>query len=173
MSQKSSPMTNTDADTHTHRTWYFTSSCFSFACTLTYLSHIFPFYSLTIPSFFCTCDSSVTMQAGWQRTEAAVSQRQLSADMVLTEWRVRKKKKLSSKASDWNHPSKIAQIKPGRETQTVCEKGAGGSRDERRQASQQSTTPLTSVQLDPCFYRHRLKSKANTSERERFIWRRH
>lgn len=30
----------------------------------------------------------------------------------------KEKKILSSKASDWNHPGKIAQIEPGRETQT-------------------------------------------------------
>lgn len=54
----------------------------------------------------------------------------------------------------------------------VHEKGAGGSRDEHRQASQQSTTRLTSMQLDSCFYQHELKAK-QICWRERFIWRRH
>lgn len=110
-----------------------------------------------IKSFFLHLRTFCHNAAGWQRTDALVSLRQLSASAVLTQWRVTKKP--SSKASNWNHTGKRLKTRQRRLRQIqrawrVCEKGAGGSRDEHRQASQQSAALLTPMQLDSRFYQH-------------------
>lgn len=51
----------------------------------------------------------------------------------------------------------------------LYEKGAGGCRDERRQASQQSTAPLTPMQLYSSFYQYQLKAKQIRSRESRHL----
>lgn len=121
----------------------------------TYLSHNI-LYAFT-KSFFLHLWVFCHNAAHWQRAEALVSQRQLSACIAFKQWRVEKNRlrhPVGTMQANGSNKTRQGRLRQTQKAWKVYEKGAGGSRDERRQVSQRSTVPLTSMQLDFCFYQH-------------------
>lgn len=111
--------------------------------------------------------------ASWQRTGALVSQRQLSAGIVITQCGVKKFFRLpvGTTLADSSHKPRQGRHRQTQKAWRVYEKAAGESRDEHRQASIRSTVPLTSMH-GVLLLSAQLKAK-QISWRERFIWRSH
>lgn len=141
---------------------YLAFFCF-FLClclSLAYGHTPFPQYSLCI---YFLLFAPVNLLSHWSRltknwspgfTEATVSQ----YSFYTMEGRKNRLKHpvgtVQEKGSNKPRQRRLRQIQ---KAWRVYEKGVGGSRDEHRQVSRWSAVPLTSMQLDSCFYQHNWK----------------